>query len=209
MITYWLSTFIYLLISTLCHLVNKMCQNLQSFRAGVGQCAKMNSRGLSRALVLVLLVSTAAAQKKKKPIIAALEAKWSQTSFVLEAAEYLNTESPDFFWSFVSDISDLSDFSTRTEAEKYEAVLDIAGKSLTVAQVDLLKFSLSLKTESPKVEMHSHLASDRGVQDLNCPVVFEWADRLSCDLPSQEQRRKSRDSSALKTYEIDHVCPYM
>ena len=209
MITYWLS--IYLLISTLCHFVNKMCQNVQSFRAGVGPCAKMNSRarGLSTALVLVLLVSTAVAQKKKKSIIAALEAKWSQTSFVLEAAEYLNTESPDFFWSFVSDISDLSDFSSRTEAEKYEAVLDIAGKSLTTAQVDLLKFSLSLKTESPKVEMHSHLASDRGVQDLNCPVVFEWADRLSCDLPSQEQRRKSRDSSALKTYEIDHVCPFM
>ena len=121
----------------------------------------------------------------------------------------MNTESPDFFWSFVSDLSDLSDFSGRTDAEKYEAMLDIAGKSLTAAQLDLLKFSLSLKTESPKVEMHSHLASDRGVQDLHCPVVYEYGDQLSCDLPSQEQRRKHSGGSALKTYEIDHVCPYV
>ena len=126
---------------------------------------------------------------------------------LLQAAEYLNTESPDFFWSFVSDLSDLSDFSGRTESEKYEAVLELAGKSITASQLDLLKFSLSLKTESPKVEMHSHLASDRGVQDLHCPVVYEFGDQLSCDLPSREQRNKN--SSPLKTYDIDHVCPYV
>ena len=119
----------------------------------------------------------------------------------------MNTESPDYFWSFVSDLSDLSDFPGRTEAEKYEVVLELAGKSLTASQLDLLKFSLSLKTESPKVEMHSHLASDRGVQDLHCPVVFEFGEQLSCDLPSQEQRNKN--SSPLKTYDIDHVCPYV
>ena len=119
----------------------------------------------------------------------------------------MNAESPDYFWSYVSDLSDLSDFSTRTEAEKYEAVLGLASKSLTASQVDLLKFSLSLKTESPKVEMHSHLASDRGVQDLNCPVVFEFGDQLSCDLPSKEQRKQH--SSPLITYDIDHVCPYV
>ena len=88
-------------------------------------------------------------------------------------------------------------------------MIQLASKSLTASQLDLLKFSLSLKTESPKVEMHSHLASDRGVQDLNCPVVYEWGDQLSCDLPSQEQRRKHSGGSALKTYEIDHVCPYV
>ena len=119
----------------------------------------------------------------------------------------MNTESPDYFWLFVSQLSDLSHFSARTDAEKYEAVLELAGQSLTAAQLDLLKFSLSLKTESPKVEMHSHLASDRGVQDLHCPVVYEYGDQLSCDLPSREQRNKNR--SPLITYDIDHVCPYV
>ena len=155
-------------------------------------------------VILVLVFSlTVCSQKKKKPISTALEAKWSQTSFVLEAAEYLNGENSEFFWSFVDDISDISDFSERTEKEKYDTVLEIAGKSLTPAQLDLLQFSLSLKTESPKVELFSHLASDRGVLDLNCPVVFEAGDELSCELPGLEQR----SVGGLKTYEIDHVYP--
>ena len=70
------------------------CKNVTKFtifqiRSWSVQCANMtdrNSRALS-ALFLLLLVSTAAAQKKKKPIIAALEAKWSQTSFVLEVKD--------------------------------------------------------------------------------------------------------------------------
>ena len=112
-----------------------------------------DSRGrLWLSVILVLVLSlTVAGQKKKKPISTALEAKWSQTSFVLEAAEYLNGENSEFFWSFVDDISDISDFSERTDKEKYDTVLEIAGKSLTPAQLDLLQFSLSLKTESPKV----------------------------------------------------------
>ena len=118
----------------------------------------------------------------------------------------MNTESSDFFWSFVTDISDISDFSSRTDAEKYETVMEVAARSLTVSQLDLLKFSLSLKTESPKIEMHSHLASDRGVQELSCPVVYEFGSDLSCQLPSQEKRKQNKES--LKTYEIDHVCPY-
>ena len=82
-------------------------------------------------------------------------------------------------------------------------MIQLASKSLTASQLDLLKFSLSLKTESPKVELFSHLASDRGVGDLHCPVVYEAGDKLSCHLPGLEQRKKG----GLKTYEIDHVFP--
>ena len=121
-----------------------------------------------------------------------------------QAAEYLNGESSDLFWSFVGDISDISDFSSRTDREKYDTVIQLASKSLTASQVDLLKFSLSLKTESPKVELFSHLASDRGVGDLHCPVVYEAGDKLSCHLPDLEVRRRK---AGLKTYEIDHVFP--
>ena len=120
-----------------------------------------------------------------------------------QAAEYLNGESSDLFWSFVGDISDISDFSSRTDREKYDTVIQLASKSLTASQVDLLKFSLSLKTESPKVELFSHLASDRGVEDLGCPVVYEAGQELSCQLPSLDQRK----AGGLKTYEIDHLYP--
>ena len=48
-----------------------------------------------------------------------------------------------------------------TASDQHETVLRLAAKSLSPAQVKLLKFALSLKTESPKIEMYSHLAIDR------------------------------------------------
>ena len=79
----------------------------------------------------------------------------------MQAAEYLNSENPDYFWTFVSDLSELDTWQGMTASEQHATVERLASKSLTRAQVKLLQFSLSLKTESPKIEMYSHLASDR------------------------------------------------
>jgi len=158
---------------------------------------------LGLAILLILSISSfSEAQKKRKPIITALNAKWNQTPLILEAAEYLNSESTDFFWIFVSTISQIGDLSTKTDEEKYELVLDIAGKSLNPSQLDLLKFSLSLRTESPKIEMHNHLAIDRGVANMNCPTVFDYGEKLSCALPTL-----AGSASKSVGYDIDHVFP--
>ena len=136
-------------------------------------------RDLCRLLALLAVItSPSAAQKKRKPVTAALTAKWGQTPFVLEvralkchdskciksnfqAAEYLNSENPDYFWTFVSDLSELDTWPGMTASEQHEVVMRLAAKSLSPAQVKLLQFALSLKTESPKIEMYSHLAIDR------------------------------------------------
>eukprot|EP00092_Neocalanus_flemingeri_P004418 GFUD01004753.1.p1 GENE.GFUD01004753.1~~GFUD01004753.1.p1 ORF type:complete len:1525 (-),score=439.73 GFUD01004753.1:373-4947(-) len=153
-------------------------------------------------LLILSISSTVEAQKKRKPIITALNAKWNQTPLILEAAEYLNSESTDFFWTFVSTISKIGDLSAKTDEEKYELVLEMAGKSLNPSQIDLLKFSLSLRTESPKVEMHSHLAIDRGVAGMKCPTVFDYGEKLSCALPTL-----AGSASKSVGYDIDHVYP--
>eukprot|EP00090_Calanus_glacialis_P019622 TRINITY_DN3011_c0_g1_i1.p1 TRINITY_DN3011_c0_g1~~TRINITY_DN3011_c0_g1_i1.p1 ORF type:complete len:1524 (+),score=468.92 TRINITY_DN3011_c0_g1_i1:46-4617(+) len=158
---------------------------------------------LGLAFLIVLSFSTfAEAQKKRKPIITALNAKWNQTPLVLEAAEYLNSENSDFFWSYVSALSKIGDLSSKTDEEKYELVLEVAAKSLNPSQLDILKFSLSLRTESPKIEMHSHLAIDRGVAEMKCPTVFDYGEKLSCSLPTL-------NGAASKSvgYDIDHVYP--
>ena len=61
----------------------------------------------------------------------------------------------------MSDLSDLSSWPGMTASEQHEVVMRLAAKSLSPAQVKLLQFALSLKTESPKIEMYSHLAIDR------------------------------------------------
>jgi len=158
---------------------------------------------LGLAILLVLSISnTVEAQKKRKPITTALNAKWNETPQTLEAAEYLNNENSDFFWSFVSAISKIKGFSSKTDQEKYELVLEVAAKSLNPSQLDLLKFSLSLRAESPKIEMHSHLALDRGVAGMNCPTVFDLGGKLTCGLPDI---KPAADKSI--SYDIDHVYP--
>ena len=173
-------------------------RTLVSAMSGWGGC----SRALLALLALGLATASASVQKKRKPISTALNAKWSQTPFVLEAAEYLNSENPDFFWTFVSDVSEIVSWPTLTASEQHEAVVRLASKSLTAAQVKLLQFSLSLRTESPKVEMYSHLASDRGVPGLGCSVVFETGGKLSCELPAPVQSEENVD-----LYDIDHIYP--
>ena len=115
------------------------------------------------------------AQKKRKPIVTSLNAKWSNTPLLLEvlvihfikschiqglhsfeflifqAAEFLNTESPDFFWAFVTAISEKGSLLEKTDKEQYDLILSTAADSLSKAQLDILKFSLGLRTESPKV----------------------------------------------------------
>jgi len=153
-------------------------------------------------LLVLCLSSTTEAQKKRKPIITALNAKWNQTPIILEAVEYLNSESSDFFWAFISTLSEIGDLSSKSDEEKYQLVLEITGRFLSPSQLDLLKFSLSLRTESPKVEMFSHLAQDRGVAEMKCATVFDYGEKLSCALPTL-----TGSASRSVGYEIDHVFP--
>ena len=113
----------------------------------------------------------------------------------------MNGESSELFWSFVDSISEISDFSTQTDEQKYQTVLSTAARSLSPAQLDLLQFSLSLRTESPKVELFSHLASDRGVDELDCPVVYEAGGQLSCDLPSSEASHQASTSPSHRPWQ--------
>ena len=102
----------------------------------------------------------------------------------------------------MSDISNIDNWSGMTSEEQHNTVIMLAAKSLSPAQLKLLQFSLSLKTESPKIEMYSHLASDRGVPELGCSVVYETSGRLSCDMPAPVITDDS-----LELYDIDHVYP--
>jgi len=160
---------------------------------------------MARAALLLVLVVTmgalVAAQKKRKPIVTSLNAKWSNTPLILEAAEFLNTESPDYFWQFVSTITEAGDLVSRPDREQHELVLAAAAASLSPAQLDILRFSLGLRTESPKVEMHGHLARDRGVAAMDCPLVYDHAGQLSCALPALAAGPRA------VTYDLDHVFP--
>jgi UDP-glucose:glycoprotein glucosyltransferase len=56
----------------------------------------------------------------------------------------------------------------------------VAELLITPSQVSVLKLALSLHIYSPKVEMYSQMAIERGVFALSCPIVADVAGKLTC-----------------------------
>ena len=61
--------------------------------------------------LLVNINSALAEKKTNKYVTTLIDAKWKDTPLVLEVAEYLNDENPNYFWRFVDEVcSRSSDF---------------------------------------------------------------------------------------------------
>lgn len=74
---------------------------------------------------------------------------------------------------------------------------------LSRTQLNLLKFSLSLRTSSPKVEMFQQIAADRGVPKLNCPYVLEFNGKLACQIDDLDVKNLNSDLNP-RLFSVDH-----
>lgn len=56
--------------------------------------------------IFLLSIDLSISEKKfNKYVSTFINAKWKETPLVLEVAEYLNDENPNFFWKFVDEVS--------------------------------------------------------------------------------------------------------
>lgn len=67
-----------------------------------------------------------------------------------------------------------------SDRAQYDSALSVSELLITPAQVSVLKLALSLHIYSPKVEMYSQMALERGVYALSCPIVADVAGKLTC-----------------------------
>lgn len=67
-----------------------------------------------------------------------------------------------------------------SDRAQYDSALSVSELLITPAQVSVLKLALSLHIYSPKVEMYSQMAVERGVYALSCPIVADVAGKLTC-----------------------------
>nr|CAD7409331.1 unnamed protein product [Timema cristinae] len=164
-------------------------------------------------LLLVALnavVILATKQQRTKSVTTLIDAQWEATPVVLEVAEFLADENPDYLWSFVDSVSHLEPPLVETSPDKarYERVLAAVSGVLTSTQLSVLKLALSLHIYSPKVEMYAQMARERGVL---CPVAVDLAGRLTCDLTELKslltQTPTSQPRAGVKLYELDHHYP--
>lgn len=59
-------------------------------------------------VVLLLSLQCSTAKRKPKSVTTLLEAKWDRTPLILEVAEFLADENPEFYWRFIDSISKAS-----------------------------------------------------------------------------------------------------
>lgn len=73
---------------------------------------------------------------------------------------------------------------TGTEKASYDRAIVEASRLISPAQISLLKLSVSLHVYSPKIEMYSQMALERG---LNCPAAVDVAGTIVCSVDKIEE----------------------
>lgn len=162
--------------------------------------------------VVILVLSLSLANSSKSHAISTLiNAKFSITPVQLEVSEYLSDLSNQKFWLFIDQLTQLPKDLDELENDlaKYKAVLDIAGKHLSNAQIKLLKLSLSLRSLTPRIQSHLMIADDileRGDCGNASTAFAIVGNEIVCSL--SELKKKSVDSSINPDlYSFDHIYP--
>ncbi|XP_032082255.1 UDP-glucose:glycoprotein glucosyltransferase 2 isoform X2 [Thamnophis elegans] len=95
----------------------------------------------------------------RKAVTARLAAKWPATPLLLEASEFIAEESNEKFWQFLETVKELTIYQKGvSEYSYYDLLLKKAGQFLSNLQINLLKFSLSLRAFSPTIQMSQQIA---------------------------------------------------
>ncbi|XP_061486068.1 UDP-glucose:glycoprotein glucosyltransferase 2 isoform X2 [Rhineura floridana] len=113
---------------------------------------------------MLLLLSTyppGTESSSRKAVAVRLAAKWPATPLLLEASEFIAEEGNEQFWQFLETVKELTWYKKGAlEHSYYNLILKKAGQFLSNVQINLLKFSLSLRAYSPTVQMFQQIAAD-------------------------------------------------
>ena len=176
-------------------------------------------------LVLTINCDLINESKKKSFVAINLFSKWPQTPLYLEASEFLAEEDESYFWKFI-DLFNNNKLSSNSSTnllpkDQYESTIEQAEKIIPINLQPILKFSLSLRSYSPTIEMFNQIASNYLLNrsfDKKCNVFIEISrltndndNKLICDLQSIRDKINSLleyEPSKLahpNIYKIDHV----
>uniref|UniRef100_A0A6B2KWC8 UDP-glucose:glycoprotein glucosyltransferase n=1 Tax=Arcella intermedia TaxID=1963864 RepID=A0A6B2KWC8_9EUKA len=109
------------------------------------------------ALVLILSCASSVHSASNRKVNVALKSKWSAYPLASEASEFFESVGSEHFWGF---LEYLEDVGASSDKEVFDKAVDFANSiKLSRALLSLLKWSLSIHNENPKLEAHRHLAS--------------------------------------------------
>ncbi|KAF5892752.1 UDP-glucose:glycoprotein glucosyltransferase 2-like isoform X1, partial [Clarias magur] len=165
----------------------------------------LTMRALSLLLVLMQLQHACSASKG---VTASLKAKWPMTPILLETSEFLGEGGDDKFWQFVDTVKELTVYKNGESVRSYyNLIIKKAGQFLSVLQISLLKFALSLRAYSPAVHAFQQIASDEPPPD-SCSAFVSVHGLHACstkDMKSLLKGAAGRPKPYL--YKNDHKYP--
>ncbi|XP_023271608.1 UDP-glucose:glycoprotein glucosyltransferase 2-like isoform X5 [Seriola lalandi dorsalis] len=143
-----------------------------------------------------------------KGVTASLKAKWSMTPFLLETSEFIGEDGNEKFWQFVDTVKELTVYKQGESVRSYyNLVIKKAGQFLTDLQVNLLKFSLALRSYSPAVHASQQIAGDEPPPEA-CPAFVSIHGQHSCSTKDVKKLLKAAAGRPKPyLYKNDHTYP--
>lgn len=129
-----------------------------------------------------------------------LDASWKQTPIPMEVSEFLAARNGKKFWTFVGSFDRQENLIS--DKEKYETSLSKASSLLSAAELNVLKFSLSLRSYSPKVQLFQQIGE---MFQAQCEIFYQTQEGLHhCDY---NKALSELTSSSVRLQKFDHIYP--
>ncbi|KAK7904184.1 hypothetical protein WMY93_016791 [Mugilogobius chulae] len=144
-------------------------------------------------LVCVLLLSLlreASGSEDSKGVTTTLTTKWTETPLLLEASEFMAEESPEKFWDFVEANENIQGEHDDTDQAYYELIVKKASALLSLVQINMLKFALSLRVYSATIHSFQQIASNEPPPP-DCSAFFSVHGVKTCDTDRLEDLLKT------------------
>ncbi|XP_031847873.1 UDP-glucose-glycoprotein glucosyltransferase [Nomia melanderi] len=154
-------------------------------------------------LLLLCTTQLDADKRVNKYVTTLIDAKWKETPLMLEAAEYLNDENPNYFWKFIDTFAK-NDFRNVTEKENYNSIVEFAEKYLSSSEIALLKLGLSLRIYSARVEMFTQMAENKNISKFGCYNVVDIGGKFTCSAEELDELVNRETWLNPDTYSVDH-----
>ncbi|TRY99699.1 hypothetical protein DNTS_029439 [Danionella cerebrum] len=129
---------------------------------------------------LLILGSVNFVNGDSKAVTTTLTTKWPSTPLLLEASEFFAEESQDKFWAFVEANKNIKDDLDDTDQANHDLILKRASELLSLVQLNMLKFSLSLRAYSSTIHSFHQIASNEP-PPAGCKAFFNVHGQKSCD----------------------------
>uniref|UniRef100_A0A3P9N2B0 UDP-glucose ceramide glucosyltransferase-like 1 n=1 Tax=Poecilia reticulata TaxID=8081 RepID=A0A3P9N2B0_POERE len=172
----------------------------------LGPCSSVTMKKVL--LLSLLLLNIHQGIAAPKGVSASLKAKWSMTPFLLETSEFIAEDGSEKFWNFVDTVKELTVYKQGESVRSYyNLIIKKAAQFLTHLQVNLLRFSLAMRSYSPAVHASQQIASDEPPPEA-CPAFVSIHGQHSCstkDIKKLLKEAAGRPKPYL--YKNDHTYP--